>query len=191
MIVPWARFLPSPNCSPRGGRIVDAVVIHCISLPPGRFETRYVEDLFLNRLDPRVHPYFRSVAGLRVSAHFVIDREGGCTQFVDTELKAWHAGASELHGEPDVNRFSVGIELVGDEQTPFAEAQYRTLERLLAEIRAAHPAVGPGRVVGHQHVAPGRKTDPGPHFDWERVRAMLARAEPGGGPRNPAGPAPI
>ena len=175
MILPWARFLPSPNCSSRRGRAVDAVVIHCISLPPGRFETRHIEDLFRNRLDPEAHPYFRAIADLRVSAHFLIDREGGCTQFVDTDLKAWHAGESELGGEPDVNRFSVGVELVGDEHTPFTHAQYRTLERLLGEIRAAHPAVSPERVVGHQHVAPGRKTDPGPLFDWKQVDRMLRK----------------
>ncbi len=169
MIVHWARWLPSPNFSSRQGAEVDAVVLHHISLPPGRFGGGYIESFFLNRLDPEAHPYFREIAGVRVSAHFLIDRQGRCTQFVDTADKAWHAGESELHGVPDVNRFSVGIELEGDGAVPFTGAQYATLNRLLAELREAHPAIRPERIVGHEHVAPGRKTDPGPLFEWGRV----------------------
>jgi AmpD protein len=154
---------------------VDAVVLHHISLPPGEFGGPHVLDFFLNRLDPRAHPYFREISELRVSSHFFVSRSGEVFQLVDTDLKAWHAGVSSLAGRPDVNRFSVGIELEGDEVTPYAEAQYESLRRLLRELRAAHPAIGPDRIVGHEHVAPGRKRDPGPLFDWGRVRSWFER----------------
>lgn len=173
MILPWVRYLPSPNRSSREGWEVDAVVIHHISLPPGRFGGDHVEAFFLNRLDPSGHPYFAEIADLRVSAHFLVARDGCVTQFVDTDLKAWHAGRSELDGVADVNRFSVGVELEGDEQSGYTEAQYGALERLLRELAAGHPALTPERVVGHEHVSPGRKCDPGPRFDWERVRGFL------------------
>ncbi len=176
MLVPWARQLPSPTCSSREGWAVDAVVVHHISLPPGCFGGAWVEEFFCNRLDASADPFFPEIAQLRVSAHFYVDRGGRVTQFVDTDLKAWHAGESALGGVPDVNRFSVGIELEGDEATPYAEEQYAALGRLLAEIRRAHPRVVPERVVGHEHVAPGRKRDPGPLFDWERVRGGLAES---------------
>ncbi|RMG89087.1 MAG: 1,6-anhydro-N-acetylmuramyl-L-alanine amidase AmpD, partial [Candidatus Dadabacteria bacterium] len=143
MIVPWARWVPSPNCSDREGWEVDAVVLHHISLPPGEFGGGHVEAFFQNRLDPEAHPYFREICHLRVSAHFLIDREGRLTQFVDTDRKAWHAGESALDGVPDVNRFSVGIELEGDVVTPYTEAQYETLLRVLGELRAAHPRIRP------------------------------------------------
>jgi AmpD protein len=173
VIVPWARYLPSPNVSSRDGWAVDAVVLHHISLPPGQFGGPHVADFFRNRLDPRAHPYFAQIAHLRVSAHFLVDRTGAVTQFVDTDQKAWHAGDSCLDGIPDVNRFSVGIELEGDAVTPYAEAQYETLDRLLQSVLQAHPAVVWQRVVGHEHVAPGRKEDPGALFDWDRVRRAL------------------
>ncbi len=173
MIVPWARQVPSPNRSSREGRAVDAVVLHHISLPPGQFGGGHVGALFCNCLDPAAHPYFAEVAGLKVSAHFLVERDGCVTQFVDTDEKAWHAGESVLTGEGDVNRFSVGVELEGDEVTPYTEAQYLALERLLAELRRAHPGIRAERLVGHEHVAPGRKRDPGPLFAWERARAAL------------------
>ncbi|MFU8858077.1 MAG: 1,6-anhydro-N-acetylmuramyl-L-alanine amidase AmpD [Deferrisomatales bacterium] len=175
MILPWVRYLPSDNCSSREGCEVDAVVIHHISLPPGRFGGGYVEDFFCNRLDPSLDPFFEGIRGLRVSAHFFVARGGEVTQFVDTDLKAWHAGESCLGGAADVNRFSVGVELEGDGCTPFTEAQYEALGRLLAEVRRAHPRVVPQRVVGHEHVAPRRKEDPGPLFAWDRVLRELHR----------------
>lgn len=171
MILHWARQVPSPNCSGREGREVDAVVLHHISLPPGEFGGGHVEALFCNRLESTAHPYFAEICGHRVSAHFLVDRGGRVTQFVDTEGKAWHAGESELEGEADVNRRSVGIELEGDEETEYTDAQYSALNRLLAELRAAHPAIADSRIVGHEHVAPGRKRDPGPKFDWSRISA--------------------
>ena len=149
---------------------MDAVVIHHISLPPGAVETERIADFFLNRLDPAAHPYFAHIAHQRVSAHFLIGRDGRVTQFVDTDLKAWHAGESSLEGASDVNRFSVGIELVGDEVTEYTEAQYGELGKLLRWLREVHPKIRTERIVGHEHVAPGRKRDPGPMFDWERVR---------------------
>ncbi len=169
MILLWARQVPSPNCSDREGRTVDTVVLHHISLPPGEFGGGHVEELFCNRLDPAGHPYFAEVCGLCVSAHFLIERDGAVTQFVDTERKAWHAGESELEGEADVNRRSVGIELEGDGEAEYTDAQYAVLDRLLAEVRAAHPAITDRRIVGHEHISPGRKRDPGPMFDWFRI----------------------
>lgn len=169
MILAWARQVPSPNRSSREEREVDAVVLHHISLPPGQFGGGLVIDFFCNRLDPRGHPYFAEICGLRVSAHFFIERDGAVTQFVDTDEKAWHAGESRLAGELDVNRRSVGIELEGDAVTAYTEAQYAALDRLLAELGAAHPAIAAPRIVGHEHVAPGRKCDPGPTFDWARL----------------------
>ncbi len=179
MIVPWARYLPSPNHSSREGWEVDAVVIHHISLPPGRFGSGHVEDFFLNRLDPAGDPFFPEIVDLRVSAHFLVERRGRVTQFVDTDRKAWHAGESCLGGLPDVNRFSVGIELEGDEESGYTEAQYETLERLLRDLMGGHPGIRPERIVGHEDVSPGRKRDPGALFDWERVRSGLCGS---GGP---------
>ncbi len=170
MILPGARYEPSPNASSREGCPVDAIVIHHISLPPGKFGGSQVVDFFLNRLDPEAHPYFRQIAKLRVSAHFFIDRRGGIVQFVDTDRKAWHAGESSLAGVPDVNRFSIGIELEGDEASPYADAQYESLAGLVSALRSAHPGISADRIVGHEDVAPGRKRDPGPLFDWERLR---------------------
>lgn len=173
MILHWARYVPSPNASSRDGEEVDSVVIHHISLPPGRFGGPDVEDFFCNRLDCGRDPFYPEISNLRVSAHFFVDRAGQVTQFVDTDLKAWHAGESSLGGRPDVNRFSVGIELEGDEVSPYTDAQYETLLRVLNEVKQHHPLVEPSRVVGHEHVAPGRKRDPGPLFDWERVQRDL------------------
>lgn len=175
MILPGLPFAPSPNCSSRDGAPVDAVVLHHISLPPGEFGGPNVVAFFQNRLDPEAHPFFREIAGLQVSAHFFVDRLGKMVQLVDTDLKAWHAGASSLGAQPDVNRFSVGIELEGDEVTPYTEAQYEALRQLLAQLHAAHPAITPERIVGHEDVAPGRKRDPGPLFDWGRLRSWYRK----------------
>ncbi len=178
MILAEARYEPSPNASSREGCAVDAVVIHHLSLPPGEFGGPYVVDFFLNRLDPEIHPYFRQIADLRVSAHFFVDRGGGLVQFVDTDRKAWHAGESSLAGVPNVNRFSIGVELEGDEITPYADAQYERLAGLIRTLRRAHPGITLDRIVGHEDVAPGRKKDPGPLFDWARLRRALGE---GGG----------
>ncbi|MBI5331708.1 MAG: 1,6-anhydro-N-acetylmuramyl-L-alanine amidase AmpD [Betaproteobacteria bacterium] len=166
-----ARRAPSPNCDARPqGEAIRLVVIHNISLPPGEFGGPGVEALFTNRLDPHAHPYYAGIAELRVSAHFFIRRDGELIQFVPCGLRAWHAGASHWQGRERCNDFSMGIELEGTDAQPFTEAQYATLNRLLATLRAAYPIEA---VIGHSDIAPGRKTDPGQYFDWGRVEAEV------------------
>lgn len=157
---------------------MDMVVIHAISLPPGVFGSGCVMELFMGRLDLKAHPSFRELEGLRVSAHFFIERTGAIHQFVDTDDTAWHAGKSEFLGRQGCNDFSVGIELEGDQVSLFTEHQYQSLEILLGALRKAYPAITPDRVVGHCQVAPGRKWDPGPKFDWGRLRRMLEANRP-------------
>jgi AmpD protein len=171
-----ARRIPSPNHDPRPeGMAVELVVIHNISLPPGEFGGPGVEALFTNRLDPSAHPYYAAIAGLRVSAHFFIRRDGELIQFVPCGQRAWHAGASQWRGRERCNDFSLGIELEGADDQPFSDAQYDTLNRLLAVLKAAYPSAD---ITGHSDIAPGRKTDPGPCFDWRRVAPPPS---PGGG----------
>ncbi len=173
---------PSPNCDQRpAGSEIELVVIHCISLPPGEFGGTYIADLFMNRLDPRQHPYFRGIHALRVSAHVLIRRNGGIIQFVPFAARAWHAGMSCFRGRKRCNDFSIGVELEGEDETAYDECQYRRLLELLKVIRHHWPAIGTERIVGHSDIAPGRKTDPGPAFDWLRLRAAL---EPSGSDEN-------
>ncbi len=153
--------------------MVDMVVIHAISLPPGVFGTGCIIDLFMGRLDIKAHPSFQGLEGLRVSAHFLIERDGQIHQFVHTDDTAWHAGESQFQGRQGCNDFSVGVELEGDQINSFTDAQYQALEILLVALMRAYPAITPARVVGHNQVAPGRKWDPGPMFDWERLRRAL------------------
>lgn len=161
------RRVPSPNCDARPeGEAVTLAVIHNISLPPGEFGGPGVERLFTNRLDPAAHPYYPAIADLRVSSHFFIRRDGDLIQFVPCSLRAWHAGVSRWQGRERCNDFSVGIELEGTDEEPFTDAQYDALNSLLGMLRVAYPIAG---VVGHSDIAPGRKTDPGPYFDWSRV----------------------
>jgi AmpD protein len=170
----WCRAaarLPSPNHDARpDGLAVDLLVLHNISLPAGRFGTPYIYDLFSNRLDTRADPSFAELAGLRVSSHLLVARDGRLTQFVSTRERAWHAGLSSFDGRERCNDFSIGIELEGSDEVPFEDAQYRVLAALTDALAAAHPLRA---VAGHEHIAPGRKTDPGPHFDWARYRALL------------------
>ena len=166
-----AVWVPSPNCDERPeGEPVSLLVIHSISLPPGRYGGPWVTDLFLNRLDAAAHPYFAGIAALRVSSHFFIGRDGALTQYVPCELRAWHAGASSWRGRERCNDFSIGIELEGTDDTPFEHAQYETLAHL---TRALFVRYGPLELAGHSDIAPGRKTDPGPHFDWARYRSSV------------------
>lgn len=175
--LPGPAHLPSPNVDDRpAGCAVELLVIHSISLPPGRFGGPYIEDLFLNRLDPALDPYFAQIADLRVSAHLLVRRDGSAVQFAALDRRAWHAGVSTFCGRERCNDFSVGIELEGDDTTPFTAAQYRTLADLSARVLALCPAIDDNRIVGHADIAPGRKTDPGPRFDWARYRALLAAA---------------
>lgn len=163
-----ARRIPSPNCDERpAGESACLVVIHAISLPPDEFGGPGIIQLFTNRLDPEAHAYFREIRDLRVSSHFLIRRDGELIQFVPCSRRAWHAGVSIWAGRESCNDFSIGIELEGCDQLPFEEAQYLTLDRLLAELRHRYVIEA---VVGHSDIAPGRKIDPGPYFDWHRVR---------------------
>ncbi len=163
-----ARFISSPNCDARpADACVELIVIHNISLPPGGFGGAGVVDLFLNRLDPAGHPYYADIAHLRVSAHFFIRRDGEIIQFVACAQRAWHAGVSHWRGRERCNDFSVGIELEGTDEMPFEDAQYGGLLRLIEALKARYPIVA---VTGHADVAPGRKTDPGPAFDWKRIK---------------------
>jgi N-acetyl-anhydromuramoyl-L-alanine amidase len=170
----WCRQAlrqPSPNCDPRpAGGVIDLLVIHNISLPPGQFGGPFIADLFGNRLDCDAHPYFDQLRALRVSAHFLIRRNGVVLQFVSANQRAWHAGLSSFAGRERCNDFSIGIELEGTDFEPFTASQYATLAALTAGLRARYPLTD---VAGHEHIAPQRKTDPGPFFDWLRYRQSL------------------
>lgn len=168
-----ARFIPSPNCDDRpAGESVRLIVIHNISLPPGEFGGNDVIRLFCNTLDCARHPYYEGLRDLRVSAHFLIRRTGELLQFVPCIRRAWHAGESLWRGRARCNDFSVGIELEGSDEIPYADSQYAALGVLAAALSRAYPIQD---VVGHADVAPGRKTDPGPAFDWPRFRALARR----------------
>lgn len=165
--LPAARRLPSQNCDERpADAAISLVVVHAISLPPGEFGGPGILELFANRLDPAAHPYYRQIEGLRVSAHFLIRRDGELIQFVPCRRRAWHAGVSSWRGRTACNDFSIGIELEGSDDVAFEDAQYERLGSLLAELRQRYPIEA---VTGHSDIAPGRKTDPGPHFQWHRV----------------------
>ena len=169
------RQVPSPNCHRRAqDQSIELVVIHNISLPPGEFGGNDVERLFTNSLDPQAHPYFEDIAKLEVSAHFFIRRDGEVVQFVSIEDCAWHAGVSEWRGRNRCNDFSIGIELEGTDTDIYSETQYQVLEQLLVICRNALPAIDENAIVGHSDIAPGRKTDPGPSFDWRELERRLA-----------------
>ena len=171
----FARQIPSPNCSERpAGVPIDLLVIHNISLPPGEYGGGYVDDLFCNRLNPREHSYFAEIAHLRVSAHLLIDRHGGVTQYVPFNMKSWHAGASCFCGRDNCNEYSIGIELEGTDFEPFTAAQYDQLVWVTELLRRAYPQITLARIVGHSDIAPDRKTDPGPCFDWQHYRSRCA-----------------
>ena len=159
---------PNYNARPDGVEI-DLLVIHCISLPEGQYGTGYITDLFLNRLDCSAHPSFVDLQDLKVSCHFVIDRQGQTTQYVSTLHRAWHAGMSSFQGRENCNDYAIGIELEGTDQSAFTDQQYAELNRLVTAIQQVHPAITSSRIVGHSDVAPGRKTDPGVGFEWSRV----------------------
>jgi len=171
-----ARAVPSPNFGPRpAGAEVNLVVVHSISLPPGEYRGDAIERLFTNRLDPQAHPSFESLRGLAVSAHFVIRRDGELLQFVSCDERAWHAGRSFWRGRENCNDWSIGVELEGLEGRSFEDVQYAQLARLLRALAVRYPVV---EAVGHEHVAVGRKFDPGPGFDWRELRRLLRRQRP-------------
>ncbi len=168
------RRLPSPHANDRPIPLdVSLVVVHGISLPPGRFGTGLVERLFLGTLDVAASPELADLADVRVSSHLLISRWGRVTQFVPFHRRAWHAGVSAHKGRANCNDYSIGVELEGSDQRPYTNTQYERLARILDALFRRYPALSPGRVVGHSDIAPGRKTDPGPSFDWPRLRAAL------------------
>ena len=165
-----ARRAPSPHADARPADMpVSLIVIHGVSLPPGEFGGSWVEDFFCGRLDESIHPYFRQIADLRVAPHLLIRRDGSLSQFVACGRRAWHAGVSEWRGRRDCNDFSVGIELEGTDSLPYTDAQYARLAPVIKALRVRYPGIDDTAVVGHCDIAPGRKTDPGPAFDWGRL----------------------
>ncbi|GAA0676759.1 1,6-anhydro-N-acetylmuramyl-L-alanine amidase AmpD [Rheinheimera tangshanensis] len=165
---------PSPHWNLRPNDIdISLLVIHCISLPASQFGNSYIDDLFMGVLDTTADNSFADLAGVRVSAHCVIFRNGVVRQYVPFHYRAWHAGVSEFNGRQNCNDFSIGIELEGTEHLPYTDAQYQSLVLLTRQLMQDFPAITTERIVGHQQIAPGRKTDPGPSFDWDRYQSAL------------------
>jgi AmpD protein len=170
-----AAQIESPNRDARPPGIeAELIVVHGISLPPGEFGGPWIDRLFTNTLPADTHPYFTEVAPLRVSSHLVVRRDGAVTQYVKFTDRAWHAGVSSYQGREACNDFSVGVELEGTDDLPYEDAQYRALANVVAALCAAYPRLSADRLVGHSDIAPGRKTDPGPAFDWPRARRLIA-----------------
>ena len=171
-IVDSAQFIESPNYDDREHHIdPEVIIIHCISLPPGEYGQGAIQRFFQNKLSPDEHPYYQSMAHLTVSSHFLIERGGDLIQFVPVTKRAWHAGESICLGKPKVNDFSIGIELEGLDTDPdgFTEEQYIVLNQLLDELRSCYLSISSSSVFAHSDIAPGRKPDPGPYFDWQKL----------------------
>ena len=172
-----ARQIASPNHDSRpAGVQADLIVVHGISLPPGEYGGPWIDRLFTNTLPADVHPYFAEIGTLRVSSHLVVMRDGAVTQYVSFAERAWHAGKSNFRGREACNDFSVGVELEGTDTQPYEDVQYERLAEVVAALCAAYPRLSAERLVGHSDIAPGRKTDPGPAFDWPRARRLIAEA---------------
>jgi AmpD protein len=170
-----ARRVESPNCDERpAGAVPELIVVHGISLPPGEFGGPWIDRLFTNSLPADAHPYFATICDHRVSAHVLIRRDGALTQYVPFQRRAWHAGESSYAGRFACNDFSIGIEFEGADDVAYAEAQYASGAVLIAALCATYPTLSPLRVAGHSDIAPGRKTDPGPAFDWPRLHTLVA-----------------
>ena len=170
-----AEFIESPNSSLRPeGTEPSIIVIHNISLPPGEFGTSYIKDFFTNNLDITSHSYFQEIKDLKVSSHLLIDREGNLVQFVPFSRSAWHAGISSFKGKKNCNDFSIGIELEGADDIPYAENQYLTLHRVSKSLMESYPKISLDNIVGHSDIAPDRKSDPGNSFDWNRYKQDLS-----------------
>jgi len=176
------RHVRSPNCDARPpGVDAELIVVHGISLPPGEFGGPWIERLFTNQLPADAHPYFAEIAGLRVSSHLAIRRDGSLTQYVSFTERAWHAGVSSYQGRAACNDFSIGIELEGTDSVPYEPAQYRVLGECVAALLRAYPRLSAQRLVGHSDIAPGRKSDPGPCFDWHLARRVIGESLSGTG----------
>ncbi len=168
-----ARFVPSPNFNDRPAHTeIQLVVIHNISLPPSQFGGGYIEQFFQNQLDWQAHPYFQTIEGMQVSAHLLILRSGEVLQFVNFNDRAWHAGRSSYLGKKECNDYSIGIELEGSDDQPFESVQYAVLAQVVESLQQAYPKIQQ-HLAGHSDIAPGRKTDPGPYFDWHYFRELL------------------
>ena len=169
-----ALQIESPNQDERpDSRAIGLLVIHCISLPPEQFEGNYIDDLFCNRLNPDEHPYFAEIHQLKVSAHLLIRRDGSLRQYVPFNRRAWHAGISRFEGRERCNDFSIGIELEGSVNQPYTDAQYQQLAAVTQLILIEYPDITVDRITGHSDIAPERKTDPGPFFDWQRYKGLI------------------
>ncbi|HYX74175.1 MAG TPA: 1,6-anhydro-N-acetylmuramyl-L-alanine amidase AmpD [Steroidobacteraceae bacterium] len=180
-LIVGARQVLSPHFDHRpSGFLPELLVVHGISLPPGEFGGPWIDRLFTGTLPADGHPYFRAIAAQRVSAHALIRRDGHIVQYVPFDARAWHAGQSAWCGRTSCNDFSIGVELEGADETPYADAQYHMLAVLITALLAVYPSLSEQAIVGHSDVAPGRKTDPGPSFDWRRLRALLDQALRGG-----------
>lgn len=174
-LIKGVEYIPSPNMDDRPADAeINLLVIHSISLPPGEFGGNSIAQLFTNSLSPDEHPYFREIHQLEVSAHVLIKRDGSITQFVPFDKRAWHAGASCYQGKERCNDFSIGIELEGTDTGPFENSQYETLVELVRALCEHYPSITVQRIAGHSDIAPGRKTDPGSGFDWNRLSSLLA-----------------
>lgn len=169
------RRVLSPNCDDRPAEgTISLIVVHSISLPPGQYGGDNIDALFTNRLDPLAHPYFADIAHLQVSSHVLIRRAGELVQYVPFNRRAWHAGCSCYREREACNDFAIGIELEGHDHEPYAPIQYRQLAALVRELRGHYPGIAAEAIVGHSEISPGRKTDPGPAFDWDHLRSLLA-----------------
>jgi len=169
-----ARRLQSPNCDARpAGTVIDLLVVHGISLPPGEYGGGWIDDFFMNCLDPAVHPYFAAICSLKVSAHLLVRRDGSMTQYVPFHMRAWHAGESSFAGKTACNDFSIGIELEGCDELDYDARQYHALADVARTLMKAYPDITRDRIVGHCHIAPQRKTDPGQAFQWQRLYTLL------------------
>ena len=169
-----ARRVPSPNFNQRPPQQEpELIVIHCISLPPGVYGGNAIEQFFQNQLDPSGHPYFATIAEMQVSSHLLIKRDGELVQFVAFDQRAWHAGQSSFEGRDNCNDFSIGIELEGTDYGSFTLLQYQQLSAVITALQMSYPGLASGQIQGHSDIAPGRKTDPGPFFDWTLLRQML------------------
>ena len=170
-----ARQVPSPNCDDRpDGCEISLIVVHGISLPPGKYGGPEIDRFFTNTLDTRAHPYFAQIADLNVSSHLLVRRDGEVVQYVPFQKRAWHAGESNYQGRVACNDFSIGIELEGLDDEPYTDAQYAVLAAVVKVLIDAYPGLSANCLIGHCDIAPQRKTDPGPAFDWDRLRQQIA-----------------
>lgn len=174
-LVKEARQQSSPNCDSRPDESdITLIVIHGISLPPGKFGDDYIDQLFCNNLDPEIHPYFKEICGLKVSSHFLIRRDGEVVQYVPLQKRAWHAGVSNYKNRDCCNDFSIGIEMEGEDETPYTDVQYQVLSELIKSLISTYPGLNQETIAAHSDISPGRKTDPGEAFDWKYLSQLLS-----------------